>query len=127
MIKKKRGIGIVITIWHGMTIQGLYCYLDMGNNTVTYHKCSHVPNLVIGALELPIRRKIVENGACPCGSEEQSVEHVLFECVNINLCKARRKFEEDYCIYVNTYRDKPIPLKNKRNPEFGTSVSQKGY
>ena len=45
MIKKKRGIGIVITIWHGMKIQGLYCYLDMGNNTVTYHKRSHVPNL----------------------------------------------------------------------------------
>ena len=45
MIKKKRGISIVITIWHGMTIQGLYCYLDMDNNTVTYHKCSHVPNL----------------------------------------------------------------------------------
>ena len=37
----------MITIWHGMTIQGLYCYLDMGNNTVTYHKCSHVPNLII--------------------------------------------------------------------------------
>ena len=29
-----------------MTIQGLYCYLDMGKNTVTYHKCSHVPNLL---------------------------------------------------------------------------------
>ena len=37
----------MITIWHGMTIQGLYCYLDMGNNTVMYHKCSHVPNLMI--------------------------------------------------------------------------------
>ena len=36
----------MITIWHGMTIQGLYCYLDMGNNTVMYYKCSHVPNLV---------------------------------------------------------------------------------
>ena len=24
---------------------GLYCYLDMGNNTVMYYKCSHVPNL----------------------------------------------------------------------------------
>ena len=36
----------MITIWHGMTIQGLYCYLDMGKNTVTYHKCSHVPNLL---------------------------------------------------------------------------------
>ena len=45
-IKRKRGIGIVITIWHGMTIQGLYYYLDMGNNTVTYHKCSYVLNLV---------------------------------------------------------------------------------
>ena len=45
-MKKERRIGIVITIWHGMTIQGLYCYLDMGNNTVTYHKCSHVPNLI---------------------------------------------------------------------------------
>ena len=31
-----------------MIIQGLYCYLDMGNNTIAYHKCSHVPNLGIG-------------------------------------------------------------------------------
>ena len=30
-----------------MTIQGLYCYLDMGNNTIMYYKCSHVPNLYI--------------------------------------------------------------------------------
>ena len=29
-----------------MTIQGLYCYLDMGTNTVMYYKCSHVPNLI---------------------------------------------------------------------------------
>ena len=36
----------MITIWHRMTKQGLYCYLDMGNNTVTYHKCSQVPNLL---------------------------------------------------------------------------------
>ena len=50
--KKKRGIGIVITIWHGMTIQGLYCYLDMGNNTVMYHKCSHVPNLISGETKI---------------------------------------------------------------------------
>ena len=26
----------------GITVQGLYCYLDMGNNTVMYYKCSHV-------------------------------------------------------------------------------------
>ena len=45
IIKKKRGISIVITIWQGITIQGLYCYLDMGNDTVMYYKCSHVPNL----------------------------------------------------------------------------------
>ena len=36
--KKKRRIGIVITIWQEMTIQGLYCYLDMGYNTVMYYK-----------------------------------------------------------------------------------------
>ena len=47
IIQKNRGIGIVITIWHRMTIQGLYCYLDMGNDTVMYYKCSHVQNLVI--------------------------------------------------------------------------------
>ena len=46
IIKKKRGICIVITIWQGITIQGLYCYLDMGNNTIMYYKCSHVPNLL---------------------------------------------------------------------------------
>ena len=41
---------------NGMTIQGLYCYLDMGNNTVTYHKCSHVPNLLILIdLRFPVR------------------------------------------------------------------------
>ena len=38
----------MITIWQGITIQGLYCYLDMGNDTVMYYKCSHVPNLVNG-------------------------------------------------------------------------------
>ena len=32
----------MITIWQGMTIQGLHCYLNMGNNTVMYYKCSHV-------------------------------------------------------------------------------------
>ena len=41
------------------------------------------------------------------------MEHVLFECVYIILCKARRKFEEGYCIYVNTYMYKPLPLKTK--------------
>ena len=46
----KTGIGIVITIWQGMTIQGLYCDPDMGNNTVMYYKCSHVPNLVTGGV-----------------------------------------------------------------------------
>ena len=30
----------------GITIQGLYCYLDMSNNTGMYYKCSHVRNLV---------------------------------------------------------------------------------
>ena len=39
------------------------------------------------------------------------MEHVLFECVNINLTKARRKFEEGYSIYVNTFMYKPLPLK----------------
>ena len=39
------------------------------------------------------------------------MEHVLLECVDINLCKAIRKFEEDYCKYVNTYMYKPLPLK----------------
>ena len=34
-------------MWQGITIQGLYCYLDMGINTVMYYKCSHVRNLVI--------------------------------------------------------------------------------
>ena len=46
MLKRKREISIVITICRRITIQGLYCYLDMGNNTVMYYKCSHVPNLV---------------------------------------------------------------------------------
>ena len=47
------------------------------------------------------RRRFFESGVhvCPCGSEKQSVEHVLFECGNINLCKARRKFEEGFCIH----------------------------
>ena len=27
--------------------------------------------------------------------------------------KIRRKFEEGYCIYVNTYMYKPLPLKTK--------------
>ena len=27
----------MITIWQGITIQGLYCYLDMGNDTVMYY------------------------------------------------------------------------------------------
>ena len=27
--------------------------------------------------------------------------------------KARRKFGEGYCIYVNTYMHKPLPLKTK--------------
>ena len=38
----------MITIWPLITIQGLYCYLDMGTNTVMYYKCSHVPNLISG-------------------------------------------------------------------------------
>ena len=37
----------MITIWQEITIQSLYCDLDMGTNTVMYYKCSHVPNLVI--------------------------------------------------------------------------------
>ena len=41
------------------------------------------------------------------------MEHVLFECVNINLCKARREVEEGYCIYVNKYMYKTLPLKTK--------------
>ena len=45
-MKKKRGIHIVITIWQEITIQSLYCDLDMGTNTVMYYKCSHVPNLM---------------------------------------------------------------------------------
>ena len=46
-MKKEGGIGIVITIRQGITIQGLYCYLDMGNNTTAmYYKCSHDPNLL---------------------------------------------------------------------------------
>ena len=28
IIKKKRKISITVTIWQGITIQGLYCYLD---------------------------------------------------------------------------------------------------
>ena len=44
--KKEMGIGIVITIWQEITIQSLYCDLDMGTNTVMYNKCSHVPNLI---------------------------------------------------------------------------------
>ena len=42
------GIQIVITLWQEITIQSLYCDLDMGTNTVMYYKCSHVPNLVGG-------------------------------------------------------------------------------
>ena len=49
----------MITIWQGITIQGLYCYLDMGNDTVMYYKCSHVPNLLI-------RQKVI--------SQDQKVE-----------------------------------------------------
>ena len=41
------------------------------------------------------------------------MELVLFECLNINLSKARRTFEEGYCIYVNTYMYKPLRLKTK--------------
>ena len=59
-LNMKRGIGIVITIWNGMTIQGLYFHLDMGNNTVTYHKCSHVQNLKLRFLA-PYRFAIVHN------------------------------------------------------------------
>ena len=40
-------------------------------------------------------------------------EHVLFECINTNYVKARRKFGEGYCIYVSTYMYKPLPLKTK--------------
>ena len=63
MIKEriKMKICIVITIWQGITIQGLYCDLDMGNDTVMYYKCSHVPNLLI----YPEREKIE---ACHYGS-----------------------------------------------------------
>ena len=35
-----------------MTIQGPYCYLDMGNNTVTYYKCNHEPDVYIHVLVL---------------------------------------------------------------------------
>ena len=45
----------MITIWQGITIQGVYCYLDMGYNTVMYYKCSHVPNLVAsGSYQGPV-------------------------------------------------------------------------
>ena len=43
------------------------------------------------------------------------MEHVLFEYVNINLCKARKKFEEGYCTYVDTQMYKPLLLKTKEN------------
>ena len=72
----------------------------MSNLRKGYASCiftSHVA--CIGALD----KKTVDSGACPCGCEKQNVEHVLFECVNINLNKARRKFKEGYSIYVNTY------------------------
>ena len=36
----------MITIWQGITIQSLYCDLDMGTNKIMYYKCSHVPNLL---------------------------------------------------------------------------------
>ena len=39
--------------------------------------------------------------------------HTYFECVYINLSKARPKFEEGYGIYVNTYMYKPLQLKTK--------------
>ena len=61
------------------------------------------------------RRKNVDSGVCPCGWEKQIVEHVLFECVNIKLAKARRKFEEGYCIYVITYMYNPLPLETKES------------
>ena len=69
----------MITIWHRMTKQGLYCYLDMGNNTVMYYKCSHVPNLLNvtrmssrrnrGALDVgggQYRMSIIRNDNVPC-------------------------------------------------------------
>ena len=39
--------------------------------------------------------------------------HTYFECEYINLSKARPKFEEGYCIHVNTYMYKPLQLKTK--------------
>ena len=40
---------------------------------------------------------VVEHVLYFCGCEKQSVEHVLFECTNINLTTDGKKFEEDYC------------------------------
>ena len=47
MMKKKTRIGFKITIWQGITMQGLCCHLDIGNNTAMYYKCSHVQKLNI--------------------------------------------------------------------------------
>ena len=60
IVKKKRGISIVISIWQENIIKSLYCDLDMGTNTVMYYKCSHVPNLVIVG-------KTIHNRSCQGG------------------------------------------------------------
>ena len=48
------------------------------------------------------------------------MEHVLFECVNINLCKARRKFEEGYCIHQYIYRQ-TSPNTEYAGPEISVN------
>ena len=56
----------MITIWQEITIQGMYCDLDMGTNTGMYYKCSHVPNLLIfvRVSVYEIRFSYLEDGKC---------------------------------------------------------------
>ena len=43
----------MITIWQVITIQGLYCYLDMGNNPVMYYKINAVMSRTWYAKDVP--------------------------------------------------------------------------
>ena len=88
------------------------CMCKENLNNIKLTKLRIDMNCTADSLCRSFRRKNVDSGACPCGWEKQSVEDVLFGRVNINLTKARRKSEEGYCIYANTYMYKPLPAKN---------------
>ena len=102
----------MITIWLGMTIQGLYCYLDMGNNTVMYSKCSHVPNQLEANRSDPKKFwRIINNTIIYSNSSYDYINFKNDEGTSLTL--------EDYCSYMNDYL---VSIGKKPEHEFSNSI-----